>query len=100
MSKLYITCWRDMAHDSNNRPIMCPAALPLAEMVLEITHRSVMSDPFPPYAHFIEIKATGDCALAFNEDADHQYHVMEAGERLYYGVTPGMTISVIGVMEP
>lgn len=100
MSKLYITCWRDMAHDSNNRPITCPAAPPLGEMVLEIIHRSVTSDPFPPYTHFISIKAMGDCAIAFNDAADPLYHVVEANERLWYGVTPDMTISVIGVMEP
>lgn len=99
MSKLYITCWRDVAHDSNNKALAVPMAPPLAEMVLVISHQPVTSDPFPQYTHFISIKATSDCAIAFGDnEVDQGYHVVEAGERLWYGVTQGLTISVVGAM--
>lgn len=104
MSKLYITCWRYGAHDDGNKTVACPKAPPVAEMVLDIGTQSISSDHFPPYTKFISIKATADCAIAFGRDsedekleADPNFHIVEAGERLWYGVDEGMQIAVVGV---
>ena len=95
MKKLYVTCYRHMAIDDFGRLVAAPMTPPLAEIVLDITSESVTSDPFPDYTSFICVKATSDCALGFNEDADLNYHFVDAGERLFYGAKKNDTIFVI-----
>ena len=101
MSRLFITAFRHMAIDDFNRLIAAPAMPPLSEVYLEITHESIVSDPFPKWTSFIQIKAAADCCLAFaaagQDDpvADPDYHFMEAGELRYYGASEGSRIAVI-----
>lgn len=97
--RLYLSCWRDMAWDSNSRPVGAPMAPPLSEVFVDITHESIASDPFPQYTHFISIRTEADCAVAFGEDpvADPEFHHIEPGERLFYGVRAGHRIAVIGL---
>lgn len=99
--KLYITHWRDMAWDGNNRAISAPMTPSIGEAYVEITHESIASDPFPPYTHFICIKADADCAIAFGVEpvADPEFHFVDAGERLFYGVQAGQKIAVIEVIR-
>jgi hypothetical protein len=88
-----------MAIDNFNKVVAAPATPPLAEMVLPITADSISSDPFPKYTTFICVKAEADCSLAFGEDpvADFNYHFVDSGERLWYGVSEGHKIAVIKV---
>ena len=101
MSKLYITCYRNVATDSYNRAVLAPMAPPLAEMTVDITAKSKSSDVFPEYTTFICVKPETDCALAFGSDpvANSEYHLVEAGERLYYGVEAGQQVAVIEVVR-
>jgi hypothetical protein len=98
--RLHITCYRDVAWDSNSRPVGAPMTPPLAEAFVDITHESVASDQFPQYTHFICIRSEADCAIAFGENpvADQDYHHIEPGERLFYGVQSGHRIAVIGLV--
>jgi hypothetical protein len=98
-ARLYITCYRDMARDSTNQPVAAPMAPPIAEAYVDIGPESSASHPLPPYTHFVCLRADIDCAIAFGDDptADPDYHIIEPGERLFYGVREGMKIAVIGV---
>lgn len=98
--KLYITTYRHMALDDFSKVISAPMTPPLSEAYVEITYESIASDPFPQYTTFICIRAEADCAIAFGADpiADPDYHVIMAGERLFYGVTAGSKIAVIEVL--
>lgn len=99
MRRLFITCYRHMALDDFNRLIAAPMTPPLAEAYVNISPESVSSDPFPQYTSFICIKPEVDCAVAFGPEptANPDYHVLEAGEKCFYGVTPGHRIAVIEV---
>lgn len=101
MTKLYITCYRNMSVDDFGRTIAAPATPPLSEMYLEISHEHVVSDPFPQYTAFIQVKADADCAVAFGPEpeADPNYHLVEAGERLFYGTQPGHKIACVEVIK-
>jgi len=99
--KLYISCFRHAAIDDFNRPIACPMAPPLSEAFVEITHESIVSEPFPKWTSFIQIKAEADCCIAVaavgkdDPEADPDYGFVEAGERLYFGAGEGFRIAVI-----
>ena len=98
--KLFVTCYRHMAIDDFNRQIPAPMTPPLAEMQLQITDENVLSNLFPPYTSLVCVKAEADCALAFGDEnivADPDYHKVDGGERLWYGVTAGSHIAVIEV---
>jgi len=88
-----------MARDSTNQPVGAPMAPPLAEAYVEITHESRASGPFPSYTNFICIRTEADCAISFGENpvADPEYHHIEPGERLFYGVHAGHRVAVIGL---
>jgi hypothetical protein len=98
-ARLHITCYRDMARDSNNQPVSAPMAPPIAEAYVDIGPESSASEPLPPYTHFVSIRTDTDCAIAFGDDpvADPDYHIIEPGERLFYGVREGTKIAVIGI---
>jgi hypothetical protein len=98
--KLFVSCFRNMAKDGRNELIAAPEAPPLAEQVIDITAKSIAGDPFPQYTTFICVKAEADCSLAFGLDpeADPEFHLVEAGERLYYGVQEGHRVAVIEVL--
>ncbi len=85
--------------DDFARPVGAPMTPPIDEMVLEIGPENNVSRPFPKYTSFISIKAYGSCSLAFgsNPVADPQFHQVEAGERLWYGVTEGDRVATIEV---
>lgn len=97
MNVLRITVFRDLGHDSNGKPVPGPMTRPSREIILPITHQSISSEPLPSYATFISIKTDADCCLAFGPEpvADPQFHFVEAGERLWYGVHPGHRIAVV-----
>lgn len=88
-----------MAVDNFGKLIAAPMTPPLAEMTVDITPISISSEPFPEYTTLICVKPTSDCALAFGFDpeAEVEYHLVDAGERLWYGVEVGSKIAVIGV---
>ena len=102
-ARLYITCYRDMARDSTNQPVAAPMAPPIAEAYIDIGPESSSSLPLPQYTHFVCIRSDMECAIAFgaNPDsepvADPDYHIIEPGERLFYGVREGTRIAVVGV---
>jgi len=104
-AKLYISCFRHAAIDDFNRPIAAPMAPPLSEAFVEITHESIVSEPFPKWTSFVCIKAEADCAISFaavNQDdpiAEPDYGFVEAGERLYFGASEGFRVSVIEVVR-
>lgn len=97
MSRLYITCYRSMAIDDFGRLVAAPMTPPLAEDYIEITHESKISTPFPLYTSFICIKADADCHIDIGDEptADQNYHLISAGERLFYGAQAGHQVSVI-----
>lgn len=101
MSKLFVTAYRNMAVDDFGRAIAAPDAPPLGEFFVDITHENNVSDPFPKYTAFVQVKAEIDCCLAFaavgQDDpvAEPDYHFVEAGERLFYGMKEGGRIAVI-----
>lgn len=101
IAKLWVTCFRDMALDSNNRLIGAPMVPPVGEQVIDITHESLMGEPFPKYTKFISIKAESDCCVAFGDEpiADNNFHLIESGERLFYGVMEGQRIAVIDALR-
>jgi hypothetical protein len=102
-ARIYVTCWRHQATDDFGRTLPCPMTPPLAETYVDITHESVASAAFPQYTSFITVRAEADCAIAFGgpEDpiADPDYHVITAGERLFYGSQAGHKIAVIEVIR-
>jgi hypothetical protein len=98
--KLFITAFRNFAVDDFGRSIIAPDTPPLGEFSVEITHQSLISDPFPQWTGFVQIKAEADCCLAFaakdkDAEADPDFHFVEAGERLFYGAKEGYRIAVI-----
>lgn len=97
MADLKITIYNMLAHDSSTRSMGAPQTPPLAEWSLEVGYDSIQSKPFPQNACFICIKSETRCALAFGENpvADPELHTVDAGERLYYGVSPGHKLAVI-----
>jgi len=101
MARLYYTCWRHMGVDDFSRLITAPAAPPLAEGHLEITHENQVSEAFPQYTTFISIKATADCAIAFtgidgnDPVADPDFHFVGIDEYRFYGAVAGTKIAVI-----
>lgn len=99
MAKVYVTCYRYLARDNTNMLIAAPEVPPLAEMVVEISPDSTQSDPFPRDTTFICVKTDGTCALAFGEDpkAESDKHMVDAGERLWYGVKAGHKVAVISI---
>ena len=97
MSRLYITVYRHTARDDFTSIMQAPMVPPLQEQVLEITHESVMSEPFPLYSTFICILPEEDCHVAFGErPRASNTHLIHEGERLFYGVNPGDRIAVKG----
>lgn len=92
-----------MARDSTNQPVSAPMAPPIAEAYIDIGPESTVSHPLPQYTHFVCLRTDADCAIAFGRDADDEpvadpdYHIVEPGERLFYGVREGIRIAVIGV---
>jgi hypothetical protein len=100
-AKLYISCFREMAWDGNNRPVSAPMMPPLSEAYVEITHESIASDEFPLGTHFVQLKAEADCAVAFGDEpvADPEYHLIDAGERIFYGVRENTRVAVIEVVK-
>ncbi len=98
---LYVTCYRDMAWDSNSRAIGAPMEPAISEQIIDITHESIQGDKFPEWTHFVIVKATEDCAIAFGEnpEADPSYHILEAGERTTHGVRAGHRVAVIEVIK-
>jgi hypothetical protein len=68
----------------------------LKEIVLPIGAEPVTSDPFPTYAHFIEIICEADCLICIGDGHEPQ-HLIHEGERLVYGVLEGMRITVKSV---
>ncbi len=97
--RLYISCYRHTAIDDFNKAMPIPMTPPLSEAFVNITHESVASEPFPGYTTFIEIIAEVDCYIDFGvlPVAEEGYHLINAGERLFYGTAPGQKIAVIGV---
>ncbi len=104
-SRLYITCYRHSAIDDFNRLVAAPMAPPLSEAFVDITHESVVSEPFPKWTSFVCVKAEADCCLSFaaagQDDpiADPDYHMIDAGERLYYGASEGFRVAVIEAIK-
>lgn len=101
--RLYISSYRNQAVDDFGRMIPAPMAPALAEAYVEITHQSLMSDPFPRWTSFICLKAEADCSIAFampgqEVEADPDYAFVEAGERLFFGVAEGYRIAVIAAI--
>src|SRR5258706_13769776 len=101
LPRLTISTFRHMAIDDFNRLIAAPATPALSEAYLEITHESIVSDPFPKWTSFVQIKTEADCCLAFSnfgqDDpvADQDYHKVDAGELRFYGASEGGRIAVI-----
>lgn len=98
MALLFVSIYRQMARDSGNEAVGAPQMPPLAEWCIEIPlGTSAQSPPFPPMSEFISVKATDACWLAINEDpvAKVNVHPVDAGERLWYGVTPGHCLAVL-----
>lgn len=95
--KLFVSIYRDMARDSTNQPVGAPMTPPITEQILDITHKSIASYPFPQHSTFICIKAEADCCIAFGiePEADPKYHFVQEGERLFYGIREGQQIAVI-----
>jgi hypothetical protein len=86
-----------MARDSNNQLVGAPLTPPIAEQTIDITHESIAGAQFPPHTRFICIKAEADCCLAFGQNpiADPNFHFIDGGERIFYGVHEGHQVAVV-----
>jgi len=99
-ARLHITVYRHLAVDDFNRVTPIPMVPPVTEMFVEIGATSSQSDPFPKFSRFIMVKPDVSCALDFGTDpvANPDYHFVEAGERMWYGVEEGDKIAVVEVI--
>jgi len=99
MGVLCVTEFRGLAKEINRgdrSPMDVPETPPLAEQRLDVGPEVKSSAPFSSGTYLVMVKSVdARCAIAFGKDADPQFHVIDDGERLFYGVQPHTTISVI-----
>jgi hypothetical protein len=100
MAHLYVTCYRHMTIDDFGKVTNVPQTPPLAEFRVIVSMESETTPAFPQYTSFICVKAEVDCALAFGKNpiADPDYHMVDAGERLFYGAIEGDKLAVVEVL--
>jgi hypothetical protein len=99
MSVLYITAYNRLAYDSNASPLPAPHEPALGAGSIDISSISEnVSDPMPPNTHFVCLVAEDDCFVEFGPTPSARVgaNLILAGERIYFGASPGHRIAVIG----
>ena len=94
-----VSVYSQLAYDVANNPVGAPQEPAITGWSLPVGPTSIQSPAFPSHAKYICIKVYEDCALAFGADpvADPELHTADAGERLYFGISPGHKLAVIAV---
>lgn len=95
--KCYMNLYRHLAADDLNRVLQAPEQPPLTSFALDITPDSVQSSAFPVYTKFIEITPDDDIFIDIGKDPEAtELNLIRGGERVIYGVAPGLKIAIRG----
>jgi len=96
-NRIYITEYRDVAHDAAGNPLQCGQEPPVAEQFVAIAGTSAQSAAFNDATNFVSIYADSDCHIAFGDDPDatQDLRKMGAGTTMFCGVKPGHKVAVI-----
>lgn len=99
MSVLYITAYNRLAYDASTSPLPAPHEPALGAGSIDISSISEnISDPMPQNTHFVCLLAEDDCFVDFGPNPVPRVGAkpIMAGERVYFGASPGHRIAVIG----
>lgn len=98
-NRIYITGYRDCAHDAAGNPLQCGEEPAAFEGYLDISGQSVaLSDPLPDVVKFISIYADSDCHIAIDEDpeATQDAKKLGGGSTMFCGLSrSGLKVAVI-----
>lgn len=95
MGRLYITEYSRLGYDFANLPLAAPEVPGLREQRVEFSYRQGQAEPTGGGTRFVDVIASEDCCLAFNQAASPRQHWLPSGQLRRYATPPGTVISVI-----
>lgn len=95
MAFLCITEIADIGYAAAGAAVMAPDMPPVAEQAIPIDGTVRASAPFQNGTRYIMIQTDTTCYLGWGGDPVSPRHRVVAGERLFYGVRAGNTVSVV-----
>lgn len=97
-NRIYISEYRECAHDANGNPLQCGLEPSIAEQNVDITSSSVQSQALNELTKFISIYADSDCHILIgsNPTAVQTKKKMAGGSSFFCGLSkPGLKVAVI-----
>ena len=100
MAFLWIQEFEHVAFEGQGYDVPCAKQPNVTEQVEAITTGSTQSNAFNARTKFVELKTDVDCHIKFGANPTASKTtggttLLEAGERVYYGVNPGDFVAVI-----